>query len=330
MWLVSWLVGAATFLSAVSAFSQQPPFPDSITPVAQQTLASKLDSTSRSSVVADSTANTSNVADPPAAVASASEPKNGFIKSWSKRVSDTLSTQPSWAIPLVTASSGLLQVLRYDIVRQVTPTGDTWNYGNSKGLNLIPWYRLEFDTAIPPYLQHSSPKVQDGFGDLAMLLKYRVVAGNATHGNYSLSLQLGTTLPTGSYKNGSPYATISPALCAGKGFGRFDVQSTIGGTVPMQGLNKLGSTVVWNTAAQYHFGKLFWPEIENNATFFDGGRNKGLMQNFVTPGLIVGKVKMGGESYKRLGLLFGAGMQIATSHFHTYNHGLVVTSRMCF
>src|SRR5262249_12216815 len=115
-WLVSSLVGAAAVLSAVSTFSQQPPPPGSM---AQQTLASTLDSSSRPTTTADSTANTSVAADPPAAVATTQQPKRGFVESWSKRVSDTLSNQPNWAIPLVTASSGLLEVVRYDIVRQV-------------------------------------------------------------------------------------------------------------------------------------------------------------------------------------------------------------------
>jgi hypothetical protein len=32
----------------------------------------------------------------------------------------------------------------------------------------------------------------------------------------------------------------------------------------------------------------------------------------------------------RLGLTFGAGEQIALTHFHTYNHGTIITLRMPF
>lgn len=266
-----------------------------------------------------------------ASTSPAAQHKPGFFTSWDDRVTDTLATQPSWPIPLVTASSGLIQVFRYDFVRQIAPAGtDTWNYGYTKGLNLIPWYNVEFDTLIPPYIQHNSPTAQDGFGDFAMLLKYRLAAGDASHGNYSFSASLGTTLPTGSYKNGGRYATVSPTVYAGKGFGRFDVQTSLGGTLSTQDTVKLGKVVAWNTVAQYQIGKLFWPEIENNASFYYGGKNDGRMQNFVTPGLIFGKCKLGGESHKRLGLVFGGGMQIATSHFHTYNHALVFTTRTTF
>jgi hypothetical protein len=255
---------------------------------------------------------------------------DGFFASWEDRVRDTLAQQPSWPIPLVTASSGLLQVARTDFVRQIAPAGtDTWNYDNSKGVNVVPWYRVEFDALAPPYIQHNSA-AKDGAGDFSMLLKYRLAAGNETHGNYSLSFSVAGTLPTGSYKNGSLAATISPTLCAGKGYGKLDVQSTLGAVLPAGDTAKLGRVVMWNAVTQYRLGKLFWPEIENNATFYHGGSNDGRTQNFVTPGLMVSKIKLGHDPRNRLALVFGAGMQIATTHFHTYNHGLVLTTRLLF
>ena len=264
-------------------------------------------------------------------ISSAAQDKpSGFFNSWEDRVRDTLAQQPSWPIPLVTASSGLLQVARTDFVRQIAPAGtDTWIYDNSKGINVVPWYKMEFDALVPPYVQHNS-KAADGFGDFSMLLKYRLAAGNETHGNYSLSFAVTGTLPTGSYKNGSLAATIAPTLCAGKGFGRLAIQSTIGAILPADETTKLGRPVVWNVVAQYHIGKLFWPEIENNATFYHGGSNDGRVQNFVTPGLMLSKFKIERDPRNRLALVVGGGMQIATSQFHTYNHCLVLTARMLF
>jgi len=254
----------------------------------------------------------------------------GFFTRWENRVRDTLAQQPSWPIPLVTASSGLLQVLRTDFVRQIAPAGtDTWNYDNGKGLNIVPWYNVEFDVLAPPYIQHNSA-AKNGFGDFSMLLKYRLAAGNETHGDYSVSFAVAGTLPTGSYKNGNLAGTVTPTLCAGKGFGRFDVQSTLGVVLPAGATAKLGRVVVWNSVGQYHVGKWFWPEIESNATFYDGGVNHGRVQNFVTPGLMICKFKLERDPRSLLALVFGAGMQIATTQFHTYNHGLVVTARMLF
>jgi len=255
---------------------------------------------------------------------------DGFFARWEDRVRDTLAQQPSWPIPLVTASSGLLQVARTDVVRQITPAGsDTWNYGNGKGVSFVPWYRLEFDVLAPPYIQHNS-KAIDGFGDFSMLLKYRLAAGNESHGKYSVSFALAGTVPTGSYKNGSLASTITPTLCAGKGFGKFDVQSTLGVVLPASETAKLGHLVVWNAVAQYHVSKYLWPEIENNATFYHGGPNHGRVQSFVTPGVMVSKFKLERDPRSRLALVFGGGMQIATTHFHTYNHGLVLSTRMLF
>ena len=255
---------------------------------------------------------------------------SNFFSSWEDRVRSTLAEQPSWPIPVITASSGLLQVARTDFVRQITPVGtDTWNYDNAKGVSLVPWYRVEFDVLAPPYIQHNS-KAEDGFGDFSMLLKYRLAAGNAESGNYSVSFSLASTLPTGSYKNGSLAATVSPTLCAGKGYRRIDVQSTLGAVLPASDTIKLGRPVVWNTVGQYHVGKWFWPEIENNATFYHGGPNGGRLQNFVTPGLMLSKFKLERDPRNRLAIVCGGGMQIATSQFHTYNHGLVLTARLLF
>ena len=255
---------------------------------------------------------------------------SGFFSAWEDRVRDTLAQQPAWPIPLITASSGLLQVSRTDIVRQITSAGtDTWNYGNTKGVSLVPWYKVEFDVLAPPYIQHNST-AKDGAGDFSMLLKYRLAAGNATHGDYSVSFALAGTLPTGSYKNGSLAATIVPTLCAGKGFSRFDVQSTLGTVLPADDTTKLGRPVLWNAVAQYHVGRFFWPEIENNATFYHGGQNDGRVQNFVTPGIMLSRFKFKRDPRNRLCLVVGGGMQIATSHFHTYNHGLVLSTRMLF
>jgi hypothetical protein len=55
------------------------------------------------------------------------------------------------------------------------------------------------------------------------------------------------------------------------------------------------------------------------------------MQNFLTPGLTLSKFKFHPRDAKsRTALATGAGIQIATSQFHTYNHNLVFTGRLVF
>jgi hypothetical protein len=258
--------------------------------------------------------------------------QDNFFSQWEKRTTQTQSRQPSWSVPLVSPYPMLIQVFRADFTRQVAPAlTDTWNFGGSRGLNLIPGFNSEVDFYYPPYIQHNVKTAKDGFGDVGFLYKYRILSANERNGNYMLSAQLTATIPTGSYSNGSTDASVSPTLLTGKGFGHFDVISCAGGTLPTGDTVKLGRTVAWNTTAQYRIHKYFWPELEDNATFYFGGKNDGKMQNFLTPGITFSKIKLHpGDERSRLAIAFGGGEQIATSRLHTYNHNLVFTARLLF
>ena len=262
------------------------------------------------------------------------QPASGnFYARFAARTNATQSKQPAWAVPLVTTYTGLFQVVRTDIVRQIAPAGtDTWNIDNSKGVNFIPGANIEIAIDLPPYIKHNT-KAVDGWGDFSFLAKYRIASGNAKHGTYTLSAWALTTVPTGQAKNGSTNASVQPNIGAGKGFGNFDVQTTLGATLPTgtPASTTSGKPILWNTVAQYKVGKLFWPELESNATFYKGGTNDGKTQEFITPGMIIGKCALHpGDAKSRPGLAFGGGMQIATSHFHTYNHCVVLTARWIF
>jgi hypothetical protein len=254
-----------------------------------------------------------------------------FFSAWENRVRSTSAQQPSWAVPVFTPSSGLVQLARADIIRQYTPTlTTTWNYGGSKGFSLIPWYKTEIDVNPPPYIQHNTPKAVDGAGDVSFLLKYRVLAANEKQGGYSISAAVATTAPTGSYKNGSADGTVSPTVYLGKGFRSFDIQTAAAESLPTGHTSTLGRPITWNTAFQDKVGKLFWPEIEFNSTFYRGGPNNGKEQTFVSPGLMIGKIKFCPDATNRLGLYFGAGEQIALSQYHAYNHALSFSMRIVF
>lgn len=252
------------------------------------------------------------------------------LSSWENRTRKTVAEQPAWAVPVITPSSGLTQLFRSDFMGLSMPDGtNTWNYGNSKGLNLIPWYKTEVDIAVPPYLQHNSTAA-DGLGDFSMMLKYRIASGNEKSGAYSLSASLGATIPTGSYKNGSPDAALIPTIYGGKGFGNFDVQSSVSATLPTGDAAKLGRPMAWNVVGQYRVARIFWPEIENSATFFHGGPNDGRKQDLIAPGIMVSKLKLGRAPGNHLALAFGAAEQFATTHFHLYKHGVVLSMRVAF
>ena len=257
-----------------------------------------------------------------------------FYARYSAQTNEIQSKQPNWPPPLVTTYTGLFQVLRSDFLRQITPTHtDTWNIDGSKCVSFIPFNRTEIDINLPPYIFHNTPAAKDGWGDMSFLGKFRIASANEQHGHYVISIFALATVPTGQYKNGSTDASIAPNLAVGKGFGPLAIQTTAGTTLYMHkpATTTTGNPVAWNLAAQYHLHKYFWPEVESNATWYKGGTNNGKMQEFVTPGILVGKLKLHPDDPKsRPGLTFGAGMQIATSQFHTYNHELVMTARWIY
>ena len=88
--------------------------------------------------------------------------------------------------------------------RRIAKGITTNNYDGGKGLELIPFEKVEVIFNVPPYLAHNDPKVRDGFGDVAFLVKYRLLSANEEHGNYILTAFLGWSLPTGDHKNGRP------------------------------------------------------------------------------------------------------------------------------
>lgn len=250
----------------------------------------------------------------------------GFFDQWFERVNRALAEQPHWPSPVFTATPRLEEMYVYDISRQNAAKGDVTNFGATKGLLLIPSEHINFVISPPPYIAHGNPVIHDGFGDTAFLLRYRIVAGNEEHGNYIVTAFVGGSIPTGSYTNGAANAVVTPTIGAGKGWGKFDIQSTLGVGIPTGDVSRLGTPIVFNTAFQYQIFEKLWPEIDVNSTFFSNGARAGNKQVFLSPGLIIGKFHL----WKRLGLAVGGGIQIATTHFHAFNHNTVLTMRFPF
>jgi hypothetical protein len=261
----------------------------------------------------------------------AARAQDNFIARWQARATATLAQQPKWAPPVVSPFPQLIQVIRGDFFRTVSPTHvTTWNLGDGRGINLIPFANTEIDISYPPYFVHSNNAV-DGFSDLGFAGKYRILSRPEKKGNYVVSAFITATVPTGDHKNGAAHPTVTPTVAAGKGFGKFNVTSCFGATIPTEQADTLGRSIAWNTNAQYHLAKQAWVEIEDNATFFNGGANDGKKQNFLTPGVLAGPFKFyPKEPKRREAVMFGVGMQIATSSFHANNHNLNFTARYTF
>jgi hypothetical protein len=253
--------------------------------------------------------------------------KRGFFRSWLHMAAETQTKQPDWLSPLATTSGRLKQELRYDIWDQPSSPGNrTYQFGGGKGLEFITSPRIQILAGIPSYTLHSPNGPAGGFGDLPLMLKFRIVSAGRGEGNYLLTFILGAMAPTGSRRYGAGDAVLTPTLAFGKGWGRFDVQSTFGANLPTGHTAKLGRQFQWNTAFQYQAARKLWPELEVNSTFYKTGPNAGDKQVFLTPGLGFGRVRL------RRGLRFSsaAGLQIAVTKFHTYDHRWMFSERISF
>ncbi len=246
--------------------------------------------------------------------------------SWLDRATITRSSQPDWVTPLITASANLEEAVIYDTSRKLPADGAAplVTAGGPRGIQFVPFGKLQVTFGATPYLLHNNPKVPDGFGDTSFAFKYRLASGNERHGDFAVSAQMGASIPTGSYQNGQKSGTLTPNLLVEKGWRPFNVQSTFGATLPLGDTRLIGRQFISNTAFQAHFDRIFWPEFEVNAIDFHGGPNDGKKQVFLTPGVLIGRFPLSRSS----GLTFGVGMQIAASEYHPYDHSLLFSVRL--
>ena len=296
---------------------------------AQASAPSNGESSSKASVadVSEDSAHNDQAADDSNAssAAAASHSTDDWKNRWLRRVDKARSEQPHTVAPLVTTHVLLVQQFRFDSSYQQAPAG-IWNYGGGKGLEIIPNTRFEMQVGIPPYFVHKAPNVPDGFGDVSMFLKFRAFSAPEGTGNYFVGFFLSGSFPSATPPNGLGHTVWSPMIAGSKGWGPFDVQSTLSATLPQSGTDVLGRQILFNNALQFKVAKIFWPQIETNSTFFVDGLHSGEQQTFLTPGLVVGSFQI----FERLRFSPGVGIQIATTHFHLYDHRWIWSMRFPF
>ena len=269
----------------------------------------------------------------------------GYFADWAGRVARARATQPSWASPLVTTTGLLEQRVRFDASQSQSGNGtDTTTLDGGKGLDMIVSDSNEIRIALPPYtIRTGAPAMVaggqpiqplSGFGDWTfMRVEQRLASSPESDGDYILSAWLQVLAPTGIARlTGNTWA-YSPVLAYGKGWGDVDIQGTLGITVPAMHADTLGHPVQNNIALQYHIRPLLWPQIEVNWTWFPDGQRGGLNQVFLTPGLVLGRIALGGS----LGLSLGIGYQVAVSPAYratpltpAYDHAWLFSSRTSF
>jgi hypothetical protein len=275
------------------------------------------------------------------------------VESWLDMVSATQAAQPNWMTPLVTVTPRLEQELRADFYDQRNGTGSQGNgqhivnYGGPGGFRVefIPAWNTEVIVAVPPYETASGPKGDaQGWGDWpAFLVKYRFLSANRENGDYIVTgfFQMGQSLGTVG-KISTNVLTVQPTLAVGKGWGDFDIQSTLSMQIPVSARNsptasaeenrrEFGNPILWNTAFQYHFMKYFWPQVEANLEYWPDGLHRGHTQLMLTPGIILGRFQIGQDTATRpINLIFGAGYQMAVTSNPVIKNNFVATARITF
>lgn len=259
----------------------------------------------------------------------ASSPLAEYFHNWFERASAIQAEQPHWVTPIATVTPRLEQELRYDQIRERLPGGhELYNYGAGKGLELIPADPIELIIGIPAWESEDTKPKKNGWTDETFLLKYRLLSANEDNGNYILTAFMGLSVPTGSEVFSSHHYGFTPTIAGGKGFGDFDVQSTLGVSIPDNGTSPTGAgtPILWNSTLQYHAQKFIWPEVEANYTYWPNGEHNNKTQLFLTPGLVLGRFPI----WKRVGITVGAGYQVAVTDKPLMRNNFILSGRIPF
>jgi hypothetical protein len=103
------------------------------------------------------------------------------------------------------------------------------------------------------------------------------------------------------------------------------------GNTPEKNIRNFRDPILWNTAFQYHLLQYFWPELEVNYEYWPNGQHGGLNQVLLTPGLILGRFKIGQDTATRpVNLIIGAGYQVAVTSNPVVKNNFVGTLRITF
>lgn len=258
-----------------------------------------------------------------------------FFERWAEIAHAAKASQPDWMTPLATVTPRLEQEFRSDQFFEHTGNGaGVGVYDGGKGFEFIPTMTNEVLINLPPYEQRTKVNPASGWGDWpALTIKQRLISANKENGDYIVTAFLGVQAPTGTVPFTNDAWVVTPTLAVGKGWGNFDIQATIGIPIPLEQEETIGTSIVSNIAFQYHIAEYFWPEFEVNYTHWADGERSGRDQVFLTPGLILGRLKIAKDS----NLVIGAGYQFAVTPLATkpvltptYEHNWIITTRLSF
>jgi hypothetical protein len=127
---------------------------------------------------------------------------------------------------------------------------------------------------------------------------------NGQNGDYVVTAFLSGQAPIGIKPFTANSYYVTPTIAAGKGWGDFVIQATVGTPLPTSNFDKLGAQLSTNVAFQYHLLEYFWPEVELNNTYWVNGVRGGLDQLFLSLDAIIGPYPIPGTR-ARAALLLG-------------------------
>lgn len=265
----------------------------------------------------------------------ASDDMQSFFDRWAEISRAAKDSQPDWMTPIATVTPRLEQELRSDQFFEHQGNGADLNvYDGGKGLEIIPTMTNEVLINLPPYEQRTGAKPAAGWGDWpAVTIKQRLISANKENGDYIVTAFFGVQAPTGDAAFTNDAWVVTPTLAAGKGWGNFDIQATVGVPIPLEHEDTIGTSIATNVVFQYHIAKYFWPEFEINYTHWTDGERAGKDQVFLMPGLILGRFKIAEDK----NLIVGAGYQFAVTPKTTtpvltpaFDNNWIITTRLSF
>ena len=171
-----------------------------------------------------------------------------FFDTWASIARAAKASQPHWITPLATVTPRLEQEFRYDEFFEHTNAGaDIRADDGGKGLEFIPTMTNEVLINLPPYDDRTIVKPASGWGDRpALTVKQRLISANEENGNYIVTTFLGVQAPTGQVPFTNDAWVVTPTLAAGKGWGDFDIQATVGVPIPLEHEDTIGVSIVTN------------------------------------------------------------------------------------
>jgi hypothetical protein len=255
-----------------------------------------------------------------------------FISDWFERAEQARATEPQWVSPLVTVTPRLEQnLLRFDQSFQNLPRDAEQSVSGPK-IKLIPLESFEVDLGAPSYMARRSYNKKhhrqdvDNWGDASFLVKYRLLSADEAEGAHIVTFFIGVTVPTGSKSFSTDATVFSPTLAIGKGWGNFDIQSTLGVSVPDNGMERLGTPLSFNTALQYCVLGRIWPELEFNDAWWPNGPKTGENTLALTPGIVFGRFPI----WRTFNYTVGTGLQVAVTRHRSSNLNWILSARLAF